>query len=156
MSMKEPYRSCMSCRLVRKNVRAFNVSMLSKHYPAQWRLCSATRRRSARSRNKLMSGSAWNWAADAQDLIRRSGTKSSTKLRNKFSGSNSDRTTTWRGSFSKRARLRLRMHQATPNEKIGISKDDPRLVTPSKWHGENILGKALVRVRGRLRRDSNT
>ena len=43
-----------------------------------------------------------------------------------------------------------------PKWGIGISKDDPRLVTPSKWHGENILGKALVRVRGRLRRDSNT
>ena len=42
-----------------------------------------------------------------------------------------------------------------PKWGIGISKDDPRLVTPSKWHGENILGKALVRVRERLRRDSN-
>ena len=38
---------------------------------------------------------------------------------------------------------------------IGISKNDPRVQSPKKWQGENIQGKALARVRKRLRMDSN-
>ena len=103
-----------------------------------------------------MSGSAWNWAADAQDLIRRSGTKSSTKLRNKFSGSKSVSDDNLERLLLQTREAEIAYASSGPKWGIGISKDDPRLDTPSKWHGENILGKALVRVRGRLRRDSNT
>ena len=39
---------------------------------------------------------------------------------------------------------------------IGISKNDPRVQSPSEWPGQNIQGKALARVRARLRRDSNS
>lgn len=47
-----------------------------------------------------------------------------------------------------------RFAEASPYDKkwgIGIKADHPNAATPSKWPGDNILGKALVEVRDILR-----
>lgn len=43
--------------------------------------------------------------------------------------------------------------EASPNDRIwgiGLAADDERARTPSQWRGENLLGFALMRVRGLL------
>lgn len=37
---------------------------------------------------------------------------------------------------------------------IGLAEDDPDVTDPSKWRGQNLLGKALMTVRDRLERET--
>lgn len=44
--------------------------------------------------------------------------------------------------------------EASPYDKIwgiGMGTDDPNITNPSKWKGENLLGKVLMRVRDSLK-----
>jgi len=47
--------------------------------------------------------------------------------------------------------------EASPYDRIwgiGLTAEDPRATSPSKWEGTNLLGKALERVREKLKEEN--